>query len=161
MSRRRLVTQWQSRRSLRTGLIAIVCLLLTVGAATACGSDETAAPSIDTEQSATAQQEVVPEPAISGQELFSNNCSRCHGANLRGTNVGPSLLHEYYEPNHHSNASFVIAVLRGVRQHHWDFGNMPAVEGLDIEEVHAVICFIREAQVEDGLIDEVPTSTPC
>ncbi len=160
MMGRRLISQWQSRRSLRTGLIALVCLVLAVGAAAACGG-ETDAPSSDTEQPATVQQEVVQETAISGQRLFSNNCSRCHGADLRGTNVGPSLLHEYYEPNHHSNASFVIAVLRGVRQHHWDFGNMPAVEGLDIDEVHAVICFIRETQVEDGLIDEVPTSTPC
>ena len=161
MTREHLISQWQSLRSLRTGLIALVCLLLTVGAVAACGGDETDAPSSDSKQPATAQQEVAQETAISGQQLFSNNCSRCHGADLRGTNVGPSLLHEYYEPNHHSNASFVIAVLRGVRQHHWDFGNMPAVEGLDIDEVHAVICFIRETQVEDGLIDEVPTSTPC
>ena len=101
------------------------------------------------------------DSAASGQLLFANNCALCHGADLRGTASGPSLLHEYYEPNHHSNASFVIAVLRGVRAHHWDFGNMPAVAGLDIDQVHAVICFIREAQLEDGLIAEIPTSTPC
>ena len=38
---------------------------------------------------------------------------------------------------------------------------MPAVENLTIEEVHAVICYIREAQLADGLIEEIPSSIPC
>ena len=145
-------------------------LLFLVGVLAACSTGDVAddvTPSTQsnaetaakTPQPSQPQQQIVASPF--GEQLFSNNCSLCHGADLRGTNTGPSLLHEYYEPNHHSNASFVIAVRRGVRQHHWDFGNMPAVEGLSIEEVHAVICYIREAQLEDGLIEEIPTSIDC
>ncbi len=137
-------------------------LLLIVTVVVGCGADEESVPNPQT--AANVQQAEQPQTRDSvehGRELFANNCALCHGADLRGTSTGPSLLHEYYEPNHHSNASFVIAVLLGVRQHHWNFGNMPAVEGLAIEDVHAVICFIRETQLADGLIDEVPTSTPC
>ncbi len=101
------------------------------------------------------------EAVEAGSTIFAANCALCHGSDLRGSSTGPSLLHEYYVPSHHSNASFVIAVLRGVRQHHWDFGNMPAVEGLEIEQVHQVICFIRQTQLDEGVIEAVPTSTPC
>ncbi len=101
------------------------------------------------------------EAALAGEKLFIANCSACHGAKADGTGQGPPLVHSIYEPGHHSNASFVIAVARGVRAHHWDFGNMPAVPGLEIEQIHQVICYIRELQLANGIIDEVPTSTPC
>ena len=101
------------------------------------------------------------EAALAGETLFIANCSMCHGDRADGTNQGPPLVHQIYEPGHHSNASFVIAVARGVRAHHWDFGNMPAVPGLEIEQIHQVICYIRELQLANGIIDEVPTSTPC
>lgn len=136
------------------GLGAIVALV------SACG-DDSAMPQTNVTSQQQIEQPKSADEIASGQALFSNNCSLCHGSDLRGTNTGPSLLHQYYEPNHHSNASFVIAVRRGVRQHHWDFGNMPAVENLTIEEVHAVICYIREAQLADGLIEEIPSSIPC
>lgn len=101
------------------------------------------------------------EAARAGEKLFSANCSACHGATANGTNQGPPLVHRIYEPGHHSNASFVIAVARGVRAHHWDFGNMPAVPDLEIDEIHQVICYVRELQLSSGIIDEIPTSTPC
>ena len=101
------------------------------------------------------------EAALAGEKLFSANCSMCHGSNASGTSQGPPLVHEIYEPGHHGNASFVIAVARGVRAHHWDFGNMPAVPELSIDEIHQVICYVRELQLAEGIIDEIPTSTPC
>ena len=101
------------------------------------------------------------EAALAGEKLFSANCSACHGTKADGTGQGPPLVHQIYEPGHHSNASFVIAVARGVRAHHWDFGNMPAVTGLEIDEIHQVICYVRELQLANGIIDEIPTYTPC
>ena len=99
--------------------------------------------------------------AVVGKELFIANCSMCHGENASGTAQGPPLVHEYYEPGHHPDASFVIAVARGVRQHHWQFGNMPAVPDLSLDEIQQVICFVRKLQVADGMIPELPASTRC
>lgn len=101
------------------------------------------------------------ETARAGAALFSANCSQCHGRNAVGTRQGPPLVHQIYEPGHHSNASFVLAVTRGVRQHHWEFGNMPAVPGLAIDEIHAIVCYIRELQLNNGIIDKIPDTTPC
>ena len=85
----------------------------------------------------------------------------CHGVNASGTAQGPPLLDRIYEPGHHPDASFVIAVSRGVRQHHWQFGNMPAVPDLSIDQIQQVICFVRQLQVADGIIAELPASTRC
>ena len=101
------------------------------------------------------------EDAVVGKELFIANCSMCHGKNAEGTTQGPPLVHEYYEPGHHPDASFVIAVARGVRQHHWQFGNMPAVPNLSLDEIQQLICFVRNLQVADGMIAELPASTRC
>lgn len=134
----------------------------------ACGSDDDyeTAETHDTHEaddaaSADLTTGELSEAARAGEKLFSDNCSACHGATANGTNQGPPLVHQIYEPGHHSNASFVIAVARGVRAHHWDFGNMPAVDGLSIDQIHQVICYVRELQLASGIIDEVPTSTPC
>jgi len=101
------------------------------------------------------------QAGLAGERLFIANCSSCHGLQASGTAQGPPLVHEIYESGHHSNASFVIAVARGVRQHHWQFGNMPAVPDLSIDEIHQVICYVRELQLANDIIDQIPTSTPC
>ncbi len=128
--------------------IAASTLLLIVLSAVGCAGRDDEAPAVQAEPG-------------QGQQLFANNCAACHGADARGTSQGPPLIHDLYVPSHHSNASFVIAVARGVRSHHWDFGNMPAVTALDIDATYQVICYVRELQLADGLIDEIPTSTPC
>ncbi len=117
---------------------------------------ETSAP----EPVATADGEL-SDAAEAGKKLFIANCAQCHGRRADGTDQGPPLVHQIYEPGHHGNASFVIAVTRGVRAHHWDFGNMPAVAGLSIDDIHQVICYVRELQVANDIIGEVPASTPC
>ena len=101
------------------------------------------------------------ELGVAGKELFIANCSMCHGVNASGTAQGPPLVHELYEPGHHPDASFVIAVARGVRQHHWQFGNMPAVPDLSLDEIYQIVCFVRNLQVADGMIAELPASTRC
>ena len=55
-----------------------------------------------------------------------------------------------YEPNHHNDESFRGAVGRGAQQHHWDFGNMPAIAGLGDDEIDAIIAYVRAEQEERG-----------
>jgi len=86
-----------------------------------------------------------------GFELFQDNCAECHGGDLKGTDQGPPLLHGYYRPGHHSDAAFFRAIAMGSPQHHWNFGDMQAVEGVDEREAAAIIEFIRWHQRESGL----------
>lgn len=85
-----------------------------------------------------------------GAEVYANSCASCHGADLRGTDRGPSQLSIVYEPNHHPDEAYRSAIANGVRQHHWPFGDMPPVGGLSDEEVDAVIAFIRAEQARQG-----------
>ena len=75
----------------------------------------------------------------------------CHGQALEGTNAGPTFLNRIYAPGHHADISFMFAIERGVRAHHWNFGNMVPVEGLSQEQVLAIIAFIREEQRAAGI----------
>ena len=85
-----------------------------------------------------------------GADLYEANCAECHGSDLRGTDRGPSHLSEVYVPSHHGDAAFSLAVLRGVRQHHWRFGDMPPVEGLDEAEITAIVAHVRSVQEREG-----------
>jgi mono/diheme cytochrome c family protein len=85
-----------------------------------------------------------------GSELYAANCARCHGSDLRGTDQGPSHLSVVYEPGHHADGAFLLAVQRGSRAHHWQFGDMPPIEGLSTDDVEAIVAFVRERQRVDG-----------
>lgn len=86
-----------------------------------------------------------------GYELFQNNCAECHGANLDGTDQGPPLLHGYYKPGHHSDVAFFRAIEHGSPQHHWNFGDMKPVDGVDEKQAQAIVDFVRWYQQETGL----------
>ncbi len=109
------------------------CLTILAG----CGSDD-ATPVADATSIST------------GETVYSQNCASCHGADLEGTDKGPSQLSVVYEPNHHSDDSYRSAIANGVPQHHWPFGDMPPVQGLSADEVEAVIGFIRSEQEQRG-----------
>jgi mono/diheme cytochrome c family protein len=85
-----------------------------------------------------------------GAEVYARNCASCHGADLRGTDRGPSQLSIVYEPNHHPDEAYRSAIANGTPQHHWPFGDMPPIAGLNDEEVEAVIAFIRTEQERYG-----------
>lgn len=91
-----------------------------------------------------------PDLVASGEQLYAVNCAECHGADLRGTDRGPSHLSEVYEPGHHADGAFLFAVQNGSRARHWSFGNMPPIEGLSPEDVEAIIAFVREQQRIQG-----------
>lgn len=88
--------------------------------------------------------------ASGGAALYEQNCASCHGGDLRGTDRGPSHLSQVYEPGHHPDAAFRAAITQGARAHHWDFGDMPPVAGLDDAEIDAIIGYVREQQDTHG-----------
>ena len=86
-----------------------------------------------------------------GKEIFDGDCASCHGDNASGGEAGPPLIHEIYNPGHHGDAAFLSAVQNGVVQHHWQYGNMPPREGLTQLHVAAIVKYIRELQVANGV----------
>jgi mono/diheme cytochrome c family protein len=96
--------------------------------------------------------ETLTENAQIGQRIFDANCATCHGPNASGREgMAPPLVHKIYEPSHHGDASFQLAVAQGVRAHHWPYGNMPAVTGLTQGDVTMVITYVRELQRANGI----------
>ncbi len=91
-----------------------------------------------------------PTLVAEGAEIYQARCASCHGADLRGTAVGPSHLSVIYNPDHHGDGAFAVAVVNGVRAHHWNFGDMPPVAGMSEADFVRVIAFIRERQRLDG-----------
>ncbi len=87
-----------------------------------------------------------------GKRGFDAKCAQCHGENAAGQNgVAPPLVHKIYEPNHHSDAAFLLAAKNGVRSHHWKFGNMPPVKGLTDADLKYIARYVRELQKENGI----------
>lgn len=90
--------------------------------------------------------------AMRGEAAFNDNCAACHGKNAAGRNgLGPPLVHIIYEPNHHSDGAFFFAAANGVRSHHWQFGNMPPVEGISEDEVRDIVAYVRTLQRANGI----------
>ena len=97
---------------------------------------------------------VVPDlspSAVKGEKLFAANCAGCHGVNAAGSDKGPPLVHDIYNPGHHADQSFVMATRFGVRQHHWPYGNMPAQSQVNETDVRAIIQYVRELQTANGI----------
>ena len=110
----------------------------------------------DVEAGAPIAQIAIPasfsDNAQLGQRIYEARCSACHGENAAGQNgVAPPLVHKTYEPSHHSDMAFIMAAKNGVRAHHWNFGNMPPVEGISDGEVRLVTAYNRELQRENGI----------
>ncbi len=101
----------------------------------------------------------LPDPdfvadAKRGGDLFQANCARCHGEDGRGTREGPPLVHKIYRPGHHADLSFHLAVRNGVRQHHWNFGDMAPLKELAPEDTGHVIAYVRQEQRRAGIINK-------
>ena len=129
----RAVPWWRRQTTLAAAVTAVVVVF-----AVSCGSE-----TIDSEPAA-------PAGAGPGAAVYQSSCASCHGADLRGTDKGPSHLSIVYEPNHHGDDSFRSAILNGAQQHHWTFGDMAAIPGLDDGEIDAVIGYIRSEQERQG-----------
>jgi len=91
-------------------------------------------------------------PEQMGKFLFDESCASCHGTDAAGQEgLAPPLIHKIYEPNHHADIAFIFAAQRGVRAHHWPFGDMPPVEGVTSAEVKRITQYVRAVQRANGI----------
>ncbi len=87
-----------------------------------------------------------------GETAFNAKCAACHGENAAGLDgKAPPLIHKIYEPSHHGDMSFQMAVQNGVRSHHWPFGDMAPVEGLTKADVKNIVAYVRSLQQANGI----------
>lgn len=94
----------------------------------------------------------VPAEFQPGEGKFNSFCARCHGPEAIGTKQGPPLVHKIYEPNHHGDAAFQRAAANGVRAHHWQFGDMPKIEGVKPDDVDQIVKYVRWLQRQAGIM---------
>ncbi|MFZ2854051.1 MAG: cytochrome c [Rhodocyclaceae bacterium] len=97
---------------------------------------------------------LMPNPAT-GRALYEKSCAACHGADLKGSEngekKGPPLLHRIYEPSHHGDAAFQLAVKNGVRAHHWSFGDMAPLPQVSADDVAHITAYVRAEQRKVGI----------
>ena len=122
-----------------------VGLAVMVAALAACESNAT------NQDAAKPAGGVTPAEMQVGEAKFTANCAACHGVRGVGTKQGPPLVHKIYEPNHHADMAFQRAAENGVRAHHWEFGNMPKIEGVTSGDVEHIIRYVRWLQREAGI----------
>lgn len=127
--------------------------VLTVAVA-ACSGDQRSREALTTVEI----QRVLPRIAANtpvnftgGKDLFKENCSSCHGPVANGTPQGPPLVDIIYEPRHHGDMAFVLAVRSGVRAHHWRFGDMPPLPGVTESMVLEIVGYVRWLQRQVGI----------
>jgi mono/diheme cytochrome c family protein len=89
---------------------------------------------------------------LKGEDLYRQNCQTCHAANGLGTHQGPPLVNDIYNPVHHADLAFHLAIKNGVRSHHWHFGDMKPIPELSPESVEHIISYIRAIQKESGIL---------
>jgi len=94
---------------------------------------------------------VTPAEHQAGEASFAAHCRACHGPRATGTPQGPPLVDRIYQPGHHGDAAFLLAVQRGVSAHHWRFGNMPPVPGVTESEVRGIVGYVRWLQRQVGI----------
>lgn len=90
--------------------------------------------------------------ALAGKAAFEKNCQQCHGENGAGSDKGPPLVHDIYQPGHHADEAFFRAVKDGVPSHHWTFGDMPPQPEVPQRDVALIVQYIRELQVANGIV---------
>ena len=96
-------------------------------------------------------QPVFTELAARGEVVFQDTCAACHGTELIGTETGPPLIYVAYRPSIHADYAITSAIKNGVVAHHWRFGNMPPQQGVAEADIPAIIAYIREMQVANGV----------
>lgn len=93
----------------------------------------------------------LPAELATGRATFHARCATCHGFRATGSGRGPPLAHPVYRPAHHADAAFRLAVANGVRAHHWSYGDMPPVAGVEPAAVERIIAYVRWLQRQAGI----------
>ncbi len=96
----------------------------------------------------------VQDPVLvaEGDVLYQAKCAACHGVDLRGTAAGPPHLSVIYNPEHHGDGAFAVAVVNGVKAHHFDFGSMPPIPNVSEDDFIRILAYIRETQRTEGFV---------
>ena len=89
--------------------------------------------------------------AAFGKLAYDKFCAPCHGQNIAGTDQGPSFMSPVYNSRHHPDRAFFIAATQGARAHHWQFGDMPPVDGVTEQQIGMIVEYVRAMQNENGL----------
>ncbi|MBL4740609.1 MAG: cytochrome c [Sneathiella sp.] len=108
----------------------------------------------NTDQKLSIKMPELSETAQAGARAFGQSCAACHGKDAGGTDQGPPLIHPIYNPGHHSDQSFFLAAQNGVRAHHWNFGNMPALRHVSPRVISDIVAYIREVQRANGIVTQ-------
>lgn len=111
--------------------------------------EESAAKSEELKAALTAL--TIPSQHAEGEALFEASCLSCHGPRASGSAEGPPLVDMVYRPNHHADAAFHLAVVRGVPAHHWRFGDMEPVSGVTPEMTQRITDYVRWLQRQVGI----------
>ena len=147
-------------------LLGSLFLALVLLATAGCGGDADPGPVPGPSQADNAPPTMAAvsdtgETARQGEELFNANCSACHGVGAVGTTLGPPLIHRVYHPGHHPDFSIRNAIANGVPQHHWPFGDMAPVPGVEEQDVEKIICYVRQTQRAGGIFEGDEFGTVC
>jgi mono/diheme cytochrome c family protein len=134
-----MVKTWSNRP-----LVAAVAGVLLLS-----GCRQASAPALPPD-SATALA-AAPSELTAGKALYDRHCASCHGDAAAGTDKGPTFLDPTYHPSHHPDQAFLLAPKVGVQAHHWQFGDMPPVEGITDEESAQILPYIRWLQQQAGI----------
>jgi len=137
-------------------IIFLICLILVVSSATFLYKKENQRNTSIVSRNSSIVNVNYPQflsgNAQIGKKYFEDNCAKCHGDLAGGIQgLAPPLVHKIYEPSHHNDMSFYLAVKNGVRSHHWNFGNMPPIKNLEKKKVAKIINYIRELQRNNGI----------
>ena len=81
-----------------------------------------------------------------GEAIYGANCAQCHGADLSGSDRGPSLLEPVYGPGQLSDADVADAIRNGVDEELWEFGPMPANGAINDDQIDEILAFVRARQ---------------
>lgn len=130
---------------------AISVLLPVVAITAGCSPDAEPSAGEPGDVAATVLQAEIPPRFAAGEAAFDASCSVCHGTRALGTAQGPPLVHIIYEPSHHADVAFLFAVERGVRAHHWSFGDMPPLPDVSRQEIEEITAYIRHLQQLVGI----------
>ncbi len=136
----------------RSGLFASAVVLFSVFALAACGESSPTTEPDNAKTSDAANTLKLSALAEQGKVYYDRSCAQCHGLDVMGTDMGPPLIHEIYNPGHHGDNAFFRAITQGTVQHHWQFGNMPPRPEVKDSEIGGIIQYVRELQVAHGIV---------
>ncbi|MDD9907376.1 MAG: cytochrome c [Rhodospirillaceae bacterium] len=127
----------------------------TIGASVLAGALViTAAFGVTASQRAIFKDPVAPEmtPELNlGKLNYDAFCASCHGDTARGTDKGPTFISKIYHPGHHGDGAFFLAPKRGAKAHHWQFGDMPPVDGVNDQQLETILKYVRAVQQANGV----------